>query len=290
MHHASPTNDPVDLDYLRQWVGRKEIHEEMIDARRSQQLAASLDWTETCDKGTLLPAPWHWIYFQPTIAASETAHDGHKVLDGSFLPPVTLPKRMWAGSEVEYGPAKFNIGDTITKESVISDISLKNGRSGPMVFVTVEHKYIRQSELVIFDKQSIVYRGDSKQAKARTVIRDEMDANWSSTITPDTVLLFRYSALTHNSHRIHYDRAYAVGIEGYDGIVVQGPLTVTLLLQFLHEQVRGIKINKFSFRGLRPLIAGQPIELKGRCEGDEYQLWVVDHLGQRATEVRCYST
>jgi len=239
--------------------------------------------------GSVLPPLWHWLYFLPATAASAIDRDGH-ARRGGFLPPVPLPRRMWAGSDIRF-VAPLYVGDVVERVSLIEDVSYKRGRSGELVFVTVLHRLARGEQLVLEERQQLVYReaggGEaaalSAQAPAPVPAQAApAAAQWSRAIHPDPVLLFRYSALTFNSHRIHYDREYATREEGYPGLVVQGPLAATLLVDLLERALPGVQLRSFRFRGNRPLLEGADILLQGRREGERAELWALDAGGAPA--------
>ena len=270
---------------LAEWVGRQQEQFDTISPVPVAALSATLDHGQArTGAGQELPAPWHWLYFLPTPAASEIDLDGH-ARRGGFLPPVLLPRRMWAGSRIQYH-SPLRVGDEVRRLSRIETISPKQGASGALVFVTVSHRIFRDSVLLLEEQQDLVYRepatgdavGATKPAPAR--------AQFSSQLQPDPVLLFRYSALTFNSHRIHYDLDYATAQEGYRGLVVQGPLMATLLLDLLYREIPGVTIDRFQFRGIRPLIAGDPIRIEGCREGDEVALWALGADGGLSMQAR----
>jgi 3-methylfumaryl-CoA hydratase len=269
----------LDLGYLRSWVGRSESAEDIVDARRVAQMAGSLGLSQAPAVGDSLPMPWHWLFFTPITHATTTGSDGHPAR-GGFLPPVPLPRRMWAGSEVVcHGPLR--IGDRTRRESRIASVEAKRGKGGNLLFVTVEHAlYAGGDDPVIEEQQSIVYREPATVvASDRPAAVDHdmpiMSPQWETTVVPDPVMLFRYSALTFNAHRIHYDREYAVNEEGYAGLVVQGPLIASLLLKFAYDNLGLIDVREFSFRARRPLFDSSPMVLCGAREDDLVTLWAL---------------
>jgi 3-methylfumaryl-CoA hydratase len=204
--------------------------------------------------------------------------DGHPAR-GGFLPAVPLPRRMWAGGRLDLrGPLK--VGDRVTRDSRVADIVLKEGRTGPLCFVTVLHRISTDRGTAIEERQDIVYRGADRAGAvpASAAGGPARTARWTKTIKVDPVLLFRYSALTFNGHRIHYDRAYVTGEEGYPGLVVHGPLQATLLLTLAADQ-RGVP-RSFEFRSGRPLFDGADFAINAEPVEDRLELWVSDHLGQ----------
>lgn len=272
---------------LSLWLGREQCHEDFIDINKAQAMAATLNWTaaasEQLQLGSELPWPWHWLYFLETPAAALIEVDGHP-RKGDFLPPVTLPRRMWAGSRLQFfGP--LHIGDHAKKVSQIKSVTEKQGASGRLVFVTVQHSVFtyrgrdNKEFLLMTEEQDIVYREAAVVGAAPAkIMTPKYQAEWSETVTTDPVLLFRYSALTFNSHRIHYDRQYAIEQEAYPGLVVQGPLMASLLLNFAAQNMPEATLSHFEFKGLRPA-TGEQLQLQGCVEGQKLQLWALDEQG-----------
>lgn len=272
----------VDIAALQPWIGRREIRTDVISPGPVAALSATLGYPRSrAAQGELLPPLWHWIFFLALPAASELDSDGH-ARRGGFMPPVPLPRRMWAASDVDF-LASVRVGDTIERVTRIEGIQHKQGRSGELVFVTLLHELLRGGKPVIREQQRLVYRAAAAAViEPRALPAAPAPPQWSDSITPDPILLFRYSALTFNSHRIHYDRDYAMKDEGYDGLVVQGPLTAMLLLDSLQQEVPDMRLKSFSFRGIRPLVDGSPVRLQG-CRGEKSaQLWALDANGALA--------
>lgn len=269
----------IDIDALQAWVGKQQSQQDVASLSAVAGLSATLDYFEPCAQiGDELPAPWHWLYFLPTAPASAIDHDGHP-RRGGFLPPVPLPRRMWASSSLEF-KAPIHVGNSIRKLSTIDDVSLKNGSSGQLVFVSVLHETFSNDTLAISEQQQLVYRAAATADDPIPAAKPApAEAQWQRVINPDPVMLFRYSALTFNSHRIHYDRDYAMNQEHYAGLVVQGPLTATLLLDLLRREMPKAVIKSFSFRGVSPLLDTDTIHLQGRCDGQQVQLWALNGNG-----------
>jgi 3-methylfumaryl-CoA hydratase len=233
-------------------------------------------------EGDPLPLCWHWLYFLPVVATSELDVDGHPK-KGGFLPPVPLPRRMWAGGSIEVF-SELTLGQHIRRVSTIVDVQHKTGRSGDLVFVTLRHELFAGQQLMLRERQDLVYRGASKPGSpaAKPVPRP---SQWSRTMVATTPLLFRYSALTFNSHRIHYDQKYAVTEEGYSDLVVQGPLCATLLLEQLDHSSGGARVRQFNYSGIKPLMANRSFSLQGCIEeqaGDDgilAHVWILDAQG-----------
>lgn len=268
----------MDIDKLRQWIGREQIAQDTLDPFPARALSAALDHAEPSVAGDALPAGWQWLYFLETARASATGSDGHPKL-GGFLPPVSLPRRMWATGSMEVlQPLK--LGQAATRTSKIKSVDAKSGKSGALVFVTLEHQLSQDGELCIREEQNLVYREmASDPAPLPPGEAAPGDVDWSRDITPDPVLLFRYSALTFNGHRIHYDRPYAMAQEFYPGLVVHGPLQATLLLDLLHQQLPDATLASFRFRAMRPAFDGAPLKLCGKRDGDSVKLWTADPDG-----------
>ena len=272
----------VDADKLQAWVGRAETRDDLISPVPVAALSATLDYGAPCaSTGDPLPPLWHWLYFHSMPRPSETDRDGH-ARRGGFLPPVPLPRRMWAGSRVSF-ESPLRVGDRARRISTIASISRKEGSAGELVFVTVRHQVYRGEALAIEEEQDLVYREAASGSTTQAPLPAPAEAHWTREIEPDPVLLFRYSALTFNSHRIHYDRDYATKVEGYPGLLVQGPLTATLLLDSLHRECPDAQVNRFQFRGTRPLFEGGALRIQGRRESDHsVSLWALDASGALA--------
>ncbi len=279
----------VQLDKLKSWIGRQETRFDEVTPSPVSMMSATLD-RQPPDELTdyALPALWHWLYFLSATAASELAEDGH-AKKGRFLPPVPLSRRMWAGGELEFA-APLKVGDVIKRVSTITDVSHKTGSSGELVFVSVNHDIYNGEHCLIRERQDIVYRDrPGVNAPPPRHVRPPAPALWSNTVKPSPALLFRYSALTFNAHRIHYDLDYAVKVDGYDDLVVHGPLVATLLLDLLLEMCPTAVIHSFDYRGLRPLLANAEFDVEGcfaepgdrilEAEHKSVLLWAKDAQG-----------
>ena len=250
------------------WVGRKETVRERIAPEKVAALAATLGLTEQA--GTDLLPGWHWIFFNRFAPRQELGVDGHP-RRGGFLPPVMLPRRMWAGGRLTYHKS-LTVGSEGVRESTIQKVEAKSGRAGKLVFVTVRHDIACNDALCVTEEQDIVYReaaAPGTPPPAATPAPKE--ASWHEEVRPDTVLLFRYSALTSNGHRIHYDQAYAKNEENYPDLVVHGPLTATLLQGFA-VKCAGKPLKGFDFRGMAPLFVTSPFVLEGKQADAEHAL------------------
>jgi 3-methylfumaryl-CoA hydratase len=264
-----------------EWIGRTERSVDRVTAAPVAGLAATLDRDDPAPKdGDVLPPLWHWLYFLPHFRASDVGPDGH-AKRGGFLPPIRLPRRMWAGGRVTFR-APLHIGESIARESRIVDIAHKAGRSGPLAFVVVRHTIEGRGGIAIVEEHDIVYRGEpGGQTPNADPPPAPVGAVWSREIHPDPVLLFRYSALTFNSHRIHYDRRYVTDVEGYPGLVVHGPLIATLLVDLVRRQRPDAGLKTFSFKAVRPTFDLHPFHVNGQeaADGKTIRLWASDHEG-----------
>ncbi len=276
----------VDLTLLQQWLGRSERRSDSVTAAPLAALAATLD-RDPPSAGAEVPPLWHWLYFTPQPRQSEIGADGH-AKRGGFLPPVPLPRRMWAGGRLEFLQA-LQVGDAIERESRIVKVDAKSGRSGELVFVTVRHEISNPRGLALTEEHDIVYRDmPAPGAAPPTPQAAPSDATFSREITPDAVLLFRYSALTFNAHRIHYDRPYVTQVEGYPGLIVHGPLIATLLADLLRRELPNAHMRRFAFTAMRPLFDIHAFTLCGRIEPDarNVTLWARDHEGFLAMQAQ----
>jgi 3-methylfumaryl-CoA hydratase len=279
------------MDSLQEWVGKTETLRDQVSATPVAALAATLDRDEPVPHvGDALPPLWHWLYFLPRHRQSELGADGH-ARRGGFLPPVPLPRRMWAGGRFTFH-APLRIGEPIERVSRILSVEYKTGRSGELVFVVVRHEITNPAGLAITEEHDIVYRDfPAPGAPQPTPALAPVDAHWSRTIHPDSVLLFRYSALTFNGHRIHYDRSYVTEVEGYPGLIVHGPLIATLLLDLLRRNLPQANLGSFAFRAVKPLFDVAPFSVCGRIEADGMvRLWASDAQGLLAMDASAVLT
>jgi 3-methylfumaryl-CoA hydratase len=288
--HITRSARVTDVD-LESWIGKRQ---ERVDFVNPNLLAA---WNATLDRDDPFPrdgdpvAPgFHWTLFTPIARQSELWIDGH-AQRGGFLPPVPLPRRMWAGSRLELH-RPLVVGARVQKTSVVAAIQEKRGRSGTLVFVTVRHTISDEAGVAIEEEQDLVYRdAPPRGAPApQPPVEPAPRGTWRREITPDPVLLFRYSALTFNGHRIHYDRPYATGEEGYGGLVVHGPLIATLLLDLVRRSRPDAMITRFTFRGVRPTVDTSSFMLEGSPGAREGQLklWSTENGGQVGVEAEAW--
>ncbi|WP_428628342.1 FAS1-like dehydratase domain-containing protein [Sphingopyxis sp.] len=270
------------MDDFSDWVGRSETRHDVATAAPLVGLAALLDH-EVAAPATVPPLG-HWLYFLPDARQSAIGDDGHpRRDDGGLLPPVPLPRRMWAGGRVEF-LAPIAIGADLARVTTIEAIRAKRGASGDLLFVTLRHDIAADGVPAIREEQDLVYRAAATATPAlvaapATALAPE-PAEAARRVTPDPILLFRYSALTFNAHRIHYDRDYARDVEGYAGLVVHGPLIATLLLDHASREIPGLTPARFSFRAEAPLIDGAAFDLCLTREGSGARLWARDGTGR----------
>lgn len=272
---------PELLNQLRGWEGRSETLHDTITAAPVRSLSATLDRDDPAPvDGTELPPLWHWLYFLPSARQSELGPDGHP-RRGGFLPPVPLPRRMWAGGRLQWH-APLRVGEAVERRSRIVSVAHKAGRTGDLVFVLVRHEVHNAQGLAVTEEHDIVYRA---AAQAGDPVPPPQaapaQAEWSREIVPDDVLLFRYSALTFNGHRIHYDRKYVTEVEGYPGLIVHGPLIATLLADVARRQRPEARLRSFTFKAIRPTFDLHPFRVCGQptADGSGAQLWAQDHEG-----------
>ena len=283
--NADPFNDALTQSLIMDtdnpfpgWTRRTEVLRQRIDPLAVEALAATLDLAIEPARGKLLPPGWHWLFFNPVARRGSLGEDGHPIREtSSFLPPVPLPRRMWAGSRIRY-LSELPIGAEAMRSSRILHITNKEGRAGRLCFVTVEHRISidrkGNSMDCIVEEQDIVYREavQSISRPANAVITPDAPVQWRERLTPDNTMLFRYSALTFNGHRIHYDQSYACDVEGYKSLVVHGPLTATLLQNFAQICKPQSRLKAFEFKGVSPLFVNETLELQAWCNPDDSSL------------------
>jgi len=281
----------IDIDHLRRWIGKTEDAQDQATAAPIACLAATLDRDDAePEPGDAVPPGGHWLYFLPRTRQSDLDRNGH-ARKGGFLPPVPLERRMWAGGRIVF-KSPLRIGDAIHRRSEIADVSLRDGGSGQLVFVLVKHAVSGPDGVAIEEEHDIVYRGapapgvyrgpaapGAAGAAAKTAA--PADPPWRRQVTPDIVLLFRYSALIFNGHRIHFDRDYVTKEEGYPGLIVHGPLIATLLMDLCRRQAPEKAMTRFAYRARSPLFEPNPFTLAGApaADGGGAKLWAIDHRG-----------
>ena len=285
---------------LEDWVGRQQTVIDIISPVQVRQMAATLDDAERMQRpgSTALPAGWHWLYFNPIEVQSLLGDDGHPKR-GSFLPPVALPRRMWAGGRLHWH-GEFQVGASVKKSSEIISVTRKTGRTGDMVFVTLAHHYTDATDerKLLTEEHDIVYRDMPTETEKAALLAlaahiqsgehaFERAGEHRLVVHADAVMLYRYSAATFNGHRIHYDVDYCRQVEGYPGLVVHGPLIATLLLGFIENRVApGARIKSFEFRALRPTfdLSGFHLHASTSSQENTWQLWSTNNIGQIGIE------
>jgi 3-methylfumaryl-CoA hydratase len=257
-------------DDFADWAGRQETQTDVLEPTRTNALKAALGETTALVPGDPLPLLHHWLYFWDVRPPAGLGTDGHPAR-GGFLPPVPLPRRMWAGGRVAFLKPLI-VGELVTRTSTISKVETKNGKSGTLVFVTVEHQLAGTRGVAVIEMQDIVYRAASSALQRAPTADPRPNAAWQHDVVPDPVLLFRYSALTMNGHRIHYDRPYAMNEETYPALVVQGPLQATLLANLAMQNLKS-PITGFEFRGHSPAFEGAMLHVCGEISEFGASLW-----------------
>ena len=271
--------EKLDLDHLRQWIGRGSEASDIVTAQLVKGLRATL-FQEIGEPKPGDAAPWtvHWCLAQPVFPMSALSADGHPTR-GGFLPPVPLPRRMWAGGELEFLDA-LRVGDEATRTSRISDVTMKTGSTGVLCFVSVEHLITTPRGAAVRERQDIVYRDMSSAPAGAKPAAAPPFAKHRESHMADPVLLFRYSALTFNGHRIHYDRDYVTKVEGYPGLVFHGPLQAAFIVEFAAKLHGGKPPKKFTYRGLQPLFEGSEFSINANETADGMELWTANAEGQ----------
>jgi 3-methylfumaryl-CoA hydratase len=268
---------PLDLDQMRQWIGCTEENIDVVTAHLVRGLRATLFMEIGEPKpGDAAPFTAHWCLAQPVYPMSQLGPDGHPTR-GGFLPPVPLPRRMWAGGELEFIDT-LRVGDEMKRSSRISDVTMKTGSTGALCFVSVEHTISSPRGVAIRERQDIVYRDMTTSAPSAKPASAAPTAKHRESHMADEVLLFRYSALTFNGHRIHYDRDYVTKVEGYPGLIFHGPMQAAFLVEFA-AKLRGGGPKKFSYRGVQPLFAGSEFSVNANDTGSGMELWTANSEG-----------
>jgi 3-methylfumaryl-CoA hydratase len=271
--------DKPDLDHLRQWIGRSNEASDVVTAQLVRGLRATLFMEIGTPKaGDAAPFTTHWCLAQPVYPMSELGPDGHPTR-GGFLPPVPLPRRMWAGGELEF-LEPLRVGDEVTRTSRISDVTMKTGSTGVLCFVSVEHLITTARGTALRERQDIVYRDLSAATAPAKAASAPPVAKHRETHMADPVLLFRYSALTFNGHRIHYDRDYVTKVEGYPGLIFHGPMQAAFIVELAAKLHGGAAPKKLVYRGVQPLFEGSEFSVNANETGDGMELWTANSAGQ----------
>jgi 3-methylfumaryl-CoA hydratase len=269
----------LDLDHLRQWIGRTDQASDIVTAQLVRGLRATLFMEIGAPKpGDAAPFTTHWCLAQPVYPMSELGPDGHPTR-GGFLPPVPLPRRMWAGGELQFFDT-LRVGDEATRTSRISDVTMKTGSTGVLCFVSVEHVVTTSRGTAIRERQDIVYRDVSAAQPPAKAPPPPPAAKHRESHMADPVLLFRYSALTFNGHRIHYDRDYVTKVEGYPGLIFHGPMQAAFIVELAAKLHGGTAPKKFVYRGLQPLFEGSEFSINANDTDSGMELWTANSAGQ----------
>jgi len=272
----------IDLAHLRQWIGRTEEKTDIVTAHLVAGLRSALFLDIGKPKeGDAAPFTAHWCLTLAVVPLSEVGPDGHPNR-GGFLPPVPLPRRMWAGGAINIAEP-LRVGDAVTRTSTIKDLTLKSGSTGLLCFVSVDHVFKTPRGVAIRERHDIVYRemptGGQNAAPAQPPAAPAT-ATYSERHLADPVLLFRYSALTFNGHRIHYDRDYVTKVEGYPGLIVHGPLQAALLIELAAKLRGGKPPATFVYRGLQPLFDGSEFSVNASDISTGLDLWTANDKGE----------
>ena len=276
------TTSALDIEALRSHIGRTQVATEVLQPGPANLLRLALGRPEPeLHEGDPLPPAWLGLYFLPRVASAELRPDGSP-RDTGVIPALPLPRRMFAGERVRFHRA-LRLGETVRRETALADIAVKRGGTGTLVFATVQSRVSGADGLALEDGRRTVFRDEVQAGERNQAPRREpapADVPWRRRVTPDPILLFRFSALTFNSHRIHYDRPWAMEREGYPGLVVHGPLTATLLVDFARDRNPGRQIVAYATQARAPLFDTAPFELRGRPAGDgRSELWAVTPEG-----------
>lgn len=273
----------LDIKHLRQWIGREEHKSELVTDAMVDRFKATFDQEGAAKDGDPAPVMIHLCVAPPAAHTSGLGPDGHPAR-GGFLPPVPLPRRMWAGGTFTFHD-DIRVGERVTRSSTIRDVKVKEGRTGTLCFVTVDHRIDSNGRLAIEERQDIVYRRIDTPGSVRKASEPAARGAHRAVVNPSAALLFRYSALTFNGHRIHYDAPYVTGEEGYPGLIVHGPMQATMLVQFA-EKLRGNRPTHFDFRSLSPLFDIADFTLNAEEDGNGLRLWTAYADGPVAMEAR----
>lgn len=267
------------------WVGRTSTTVSWLDPMQANRMAVTLDREPSFVEGDALPLAWQWLYFHDLVRSSRLGEEGHPEL-GITMPPVPLPRRMWAAGRLQTH-APLPLGAEAERTSTIHSVTPKTGSTGPLFFVCIQHDYAVAGSLRLHEEQTIVYREMSTDATLPQPVAAPNDADLSHTWSLGNTALFRYSALTFNGHRIHYDADYSRRVEGYPDLVVHGPLIATLLADLAERG--GRPTREFSYRARSPLFLPHPFTVNGNTDGQVTRLWAANHTGELAMEAKARS-
>ena len=273
---------PVEIEQLRKWIGREQTDTEVLTPAFVRRFNATFDRDAPTEIGDRAPMLIHYCLTQPSAPCASLGPDGHPER-GDFLPPVPLPRRMWAGSSLTFH-GEINVGDLLHRRSTVKNAELKQGRSGRLCFVTVEHEIFCRGHLIVSECQDIVYRdGDTAAGVTAFASQIAPAGSYSRRVVPSAPMLFRYSAITFISHRIHYDKPYAIETEGYPGLVIHGPLQATLLCQIAAD-LKGRTPRMFRFRSQSPIFDDTDFAINAQEDIKGLRLWTSRRDGPIAME------
>lgn len=276
----------ISIEDLQSWIGRSETVEETIALATVENMNATLGRRGgALSAGDALPPSWHWLFFNRGASPEDLGRDGH-VANSDFAPPQPLPRRMWAGNKVDI-QTPLTIGSRARRVTTIEEITEKTGHSGRLIFLRERSDLSDDQGGALTDWKTVVYREEADVTEKPKPNPAPVGALWSQDVTPDPVLLFRYSALTFNSHRIHYDRDYTTSVEGYPALLVHGPLTATLLLNLLRQKLPGAELRQINIRAMAPLFDNAPFSIYGipAEDGKSAKLWATTLDGNLAMTV-----
>ncbi|TKW65451.1 MAG: protein dehydratase [Paracoccus denitrificans] len=273
----------LDLDHLRGWIGREDTSSEPMTVETVRRYNALFDRESDLSDGAAAPVMIHYCLCQPAAPMAQLGEDGHPAR-GGFLPPVPLQRRMWAGGTLDF-TGEIRIGETVNRTTRILDVTAKEGQSGLLCFLTLEHSYLSGPRAVLTERQNIVYREPAAEAKSGAAPDPAPTGTSTRQIVPTPPFLFRYSAVTYNGHRIHYDAPYAREVEGYPGLIVHGPLQATLLTQFAQD-LRGAPPRRVTVRAKSPVFDVAPFTLNAVEDGPALNLWSATEGGPVGMEAR----
>jgi 3-methylfumaryl-CoA hydratase len=273
----------ADLSRLESWVGSKESVDDVATAWPAAAMSATLDRDDApLVRGDPIPPGWHWLYLLETKRASELSRDGH-ARRGGFLPPVPLPRRMWAGGRLEFRHA-LRVGDPLRRNSEVIAVEVKHGKSGTLVFVTVRHTVLAAGEVAVVEEHDIVYREAAKPGDPAPQAKPApSSAQWQREVVPDAVMLFRFSALIFNANRIHFDLDFVRNEEGYPGLLVHGPLQTILMLDLCRRNETRL-VKRLDYRAQYPVFHDERLTVGGNAapDGSKVELWTANGAGNYA--------
>ena len=275
--------EEVSIDELQKWVGCSEVVEDVISLSTVAKMSATIDSNPVELKfGAPLPPCWHWLFFNRGVTPEGLRIDG-TYADAEYMPPISSPRRMWAGNKIK-NEKPLTVGCSAKRTVTIEEIIEKKGTSGHLIFLRERAEITDENGGSLIDWRTLVFRDGTGKFEGQNNLRAPKIKDWSQNINPDPILLFRYSALTFNSHRIHYDRDYTQNVEGYPDLLVHAPLTATLLLNLIRKEMPAAEVNEINLRATAPIFVNQPFSINGTItnEGKEAELWAMTKDGNLA--------